>query len=80
MSAVTLGEEVVVADDPDWYWRVSQPITGPDVEIELAPLFNDWDGDDLQRLLHVLARKLQYTASLLLSSPLVEDDEEEDEE
>jgi hypothetical protein len=79
VSVVIADEVIEVEEDPTWYWRLTQPIddtdASGDVDLELAPIFYDWDGDDLRRLMHVIARKLQYTASMLLSAPLEENNQ-----
>lgn len=76
MSQLVIGEDRVVDENTDWYWQLTQPTDGADVELVLAPLFHDWDGEDLQLLIHTIAKKLQYTASLLLSNPITEEDDE----
>lgn len=75
MTARVDTEVLEVVEDTDWHWRLAQPKNGADVVLELGTTLESFDGPDLQRVVRVIARKLQYVASMLLSHELEEGDE-----
>lgn len=73
---LTVDEEVPVRGETGWYWRIVQTEGERDVDIDLGSMFEDWGADELQLVLHSIARKLQYVASMLLSHKLEEGEDE----
>lgn len=65
------GEAETAPAAADFQWRLEQPRgTIGDVELILGTMFEDWGDEELKPIIASIARKLQHTASVLLSAPL----------